>query len=633
MYKVKKLFLFLSYILFNGISAECDSHQNKNILVDDGSLLNANQPEIKFEKAVFDSNTYLLENIKFNSCEGNSSWEISADEATLENEVLSIKNARVELFNTPIFWLGDIVLDKDKEINIPNLGITDSDFDFSYQFKAGNQSAQYVIEPILTKSQLGISFNAKLDDGKNKTEIQSFAINDEQSSWVFKVNSRLQLVRNLELSLDYGDFSGNSLIQNYGYKFLDINRRTLDLKKNIKLSWLINNRHVVIGQQSFENLNLPRPITHTKNYLKYESSYILDSWKIQRSTEISKFKIKNNTVLLNRILPPNEGADFPYFVHEDVERKNRKISFSNSSLGSAFSSKIDIAFYWKQYTINNTTNTSNISSESFQIKQTFDLDKKFLLGYIYSSFDDQDNIPLLDSYPKSPSPENNISMQSWYGDDRSANQRKIFLYYQNTFEGMEYSLSTNLYEKYNFSNINSELGKHFNKKPVFFAINKSFGNSKFSAIGNYSVKDNKISSSVFEITNKNSEREFSLSKREYLNSGFPLSELNNYVLKYSQNFNNITIFARTQYSISDENINENIFGAEWYKDCFKFRIAFERARFFPFIEPDYTKGNYFNQIYLTNPILKNNLSFEFELIGLTNSLKPINEIIQNGLFN
>ena len=214
MYKVKKLFLFLSYIFFNGISAECDSHQNKNILIDDGSLLNANQPEIKFEEAVFDSNTYLLENIKFNSCEGSSSWEISADEATLENEVLSIKNARVELFNMPIFWLGDIVLDKDKEINIPNLGITDSDFDFSYQFKAGNESAQYVIEPILTKSQLGVSFNAKLNDGKNKTEIQSFAIDDEQSSWVFKINSRLQLVKNLELSLDYGDFSGNSLIQN-----------------------------------------------------------------------------------------------------------------------------------------------------------------------------------------------------------------------------------------------------------------------------------------------------------------------------------------------------------------------------------------------------------------------------------
>ena len=85
--------------------------------------------------------------------------------------------------------------------------------------------------------------------------------------------------------------------------------------------------------------------------------------------------------------------------------------------------------------------------------------------------------------------------------------------------------------------------------------------------------------------------------------------------------------------VENKSVNENIVGAEWYKDCFKFRLAFERARFFPFTEADYSKGNYFDQIYLTNPILKNNLSFEFELIGLTNPLKPINTLIQNGLFN
>ena len=95
----------------------------------------------------------------------------------------------------------------------------------------------------------------------------------------------------------------------------------------------------------------------------------------------------------------------------------------------------------------------------------------------------------------------------------------------------------------------------------------------------------------------------------------------------------LLFFARTQYSVENKSVNENIVGAEWYKDCFKFRLAFERARFFPFTEADYSKGNYFDQIYLTNPILKNNLSFEFELIGLTNPLKPINTLIQNGLFN
>ena len=38
-------------------------------------------------------------------------------------------------------------------------------------------------------------------------------------------------------------------------------------------------------------------------------------------------------------------------------------------------------------------------------------------------------------------------------------------------------------------------------------------------------------------------------------------------------------------------------------------------------------------INLTNPQVKNNLSFEFELIGLTNVLTPIDNIIENGLFN
>ena len=142
-----------------------------------------------------------------------------------------------------------------------------------------------------------------------------------------------------------------------------------------------------------------------------------------------------------------------------------------------------------------------------------------------------------------------------------------------------------------------------------------------------------MTSSTFEFQNTNESREFSLSKKRYLNASFPLNDLDNYVLKFSQRFDNFTFFARTQYSVENRSINENIVGVEWYKDCFKFRLAFERARFFPFTEVDYSKGNYFDQIYLTNPILKNNLSFEFELIGLTNPLKPINTLIQDGLFN
>ena len=59
----------------------------------------------------------------------------------------------------------------------------------------------------------------------------------------------------------------------------------------------------------------------------------------------------------------------------------------------------------------------------------------------------------------------------------------------------------------------------------------------------------------------------------------------------------------------------------------------ERARFFPFVDPNYAEMSYYDLIYLTNPKVKNNLSFEFELVGLTNILTPIDNIINNGLFN
>ena len=80
-------------------------------------------------------------------------------------------------------------------------------------------------------------------------------------------------------------------------------------------------------------------------------------------------------------------------------------------------------------------------------------------------------------------------------------------------------------------------------------------------------------------------------------------------------------------------INENILGLQWTYDCFRFRLSVERASFFPFIDPDFDENSYFDLIYLTNTEVKNNLSFEFELVGLTNILTPIDNIINNGLFN
>ena len=162
MHKVKKLFLFLIPIICGDLGAACVSNDHNKVLIEEGSLINKDQPEIKFKSAVFELDKYLLEGVTFNTCEDDSSWEIAADKAVLEDDVLSISNAKVKLYDIPIFWLGNISLDKDKEINIPNFGITDSNFDFSYKFEGGNENAMFTLEPIYTKSKFGVSLKQNL---------------------------------------------------------------------------------------------------------------------------------------------------------------------------------------------------------------------------------------------------------------------------------------------------------------------------------------------------------------------------------------------------------------------------------------------------------------------------------------
>ena len=105
------------------------------------------------------------------------------------------------------------------------------------------------------------------------------------------------------------------------------------------------------------------------------------------------------------------------------------------------------------------------------------------------------------------------------------------------------------------------------------------------------------------------------------------------MLKFKKDFQKFKVFSRVQYSRDKDTVNENILGIEWEYDCLRLRLSAERARFFPFIDPNYTETTYFDLVNLTNPKVKNNLSFEFELVGLTNILTPIDNIINNGLFN
>ena len=177
------------------------------------------------------------------------------------------------------------------------------------------------------------------------------------------------------------------------------------------------------------------------------------------------------------------------------------------------------------------------------------------------------------------------------------------------------------------------LNNYFNNKPLFFSLQRPIGNLNIAMKGNYSLERNELMAADLALSYLAANSLISLERKQLLVPSYPLNELDNYLLKFKRDFSNFSLFGRAQYSIEEQTINENIFGIEWEQNCFRLRLAFERARFFPFTTPNYTNGNYLEQIYLTNPIVKNNLTFEFELVGLTETLKPIERLIQNGIFN
>ena len=400
------------------------------------------------------------------------------------------------------------------------------------------------------------------------------------------------------------------------------------------MSLLTNRRLFETGRESFKNLSLPRPITHEIDFFRYKSLYKFGQWDAIRESEYSKFRIQNNVVLLRKILPPADGADFPYLVKEEVDRKKRNISLTKTSQIRNGTFNTTIEGYWNEYT----THYQNIKDDkqiaSYVIRQMVELPKSQIkFGYIFSSFNDQHESPLLDSYPKKPSPESNISTNLWIGGDRNANQRKIFIYKSGQLGLTNYSLSTNLYEDYNFDGEGTMLNNYFNNKPLFFSLQRPIGNLNIAMKGNYSLERNELMAADLALSYLGANSLISLERKQLLVPSYPLNELDNYLLKFKRDFSNFSLFGRTQYSIEEQTINENIFGIEWEQNCFRLRLAFERARFFPFTTPNYTNGNYLEQIYLTNPTVKNNLTFEFELVGLTETLKPIERLIQNGIFN
>ena len=110
----------------------------------------------------------------------------------------------------------------------------------------------------------------------------------------------------------------------------------------------------------------------------------------------------------------------PYQIFNEVDRTVRNITVSKSFSGNQFDHEYEFLGSRREYDINDSDETLNINDFSF--RQSFSLleDRSLKIGYIWSTFSDQHELPLLDSYPINPSPESNISLNPWVGKDRDA---------------------------------------------------------------------------------------------------------------------------------------------------------------------------------------------------------------------
>ena len=611
--------------------SECADESNnkrtdKDITILEGSLELSEKFDITFESATSNKNNLEFQDLKVTSCENSSAWSLVAEQATYndEEESLTIENTKLKVFDLPIFWLGEVTIDDSDSVNVPNFGITDSKIDISYKFKNKTENTMFVLEPIYAKSSFGASMNFDYEDDENYFSFQTLGINDDDKSWVYDIDANINLTNSLSLNIDYSDFSGESLIQTYGHKYLDTNRRSLDLEQTFGLNFLYKNRSFSLQSTNYANFSFLRPISSKKDFFLYERFFKFDGWNVNISSEYARFT--NN--LLNQF-------EFPFEQINSANREVRDIDISRSVKTDKLSYIFQFFSSFKTYDFNNGSSSKELESSNYVLKQEFSFtdDGNFKIGGIWSNFNDQVSQPLLDSYPINPSPESNISVRPWVGKDRDANFRKIYIYKKGMNKNFMYSISTNLYEKYNYDQESMIFKKFFNKKPLFFSLMTRNKKLNFYAMGNYSYEKSKFLGLMAGVRYSDDSTKFSLGKSELVPSSFPLKPLHNYVLKFKKDFDSFSIFSRAQYEIEDGELNESILGVEWSYDCLRLRFSFEKAKFFPNGLEVNDQISYMQNIYLTNPAVKNNLSFEFELIGLTNVLTPIDNIIENGLFN
>ena len=622
MKKVNNLGALLIWLCLSLSAENCDESGDANIIIESGNIDLSEEINLSFDTAKSNDENLELKNIKVTSCSKSEVWKITAESAEIKDENIIIQNTKLRIFNVPVFWLGEVNLNDEDSFTFPSLGITDSNLDISYKFKTRGENSEFILEPIYTNSSAGLSVDYKFDNGISNFYFDSLALDDENSSWVYNIDSVINLNDFISITIDYSDLSGKSLIQDYGFKYLDINRRSLDLKQSLGISFLNKNRNFSFFSDDFITIGGLRPISYSKDYFTYERFFNINDWSIEVYSEYAKFS--DNSL---------NGIGLQYDLLDEVERISRDIDVKKSFLHGSINHESRFLFSNREYEIE--SSNQEFTSNNFSTSQIFSFlqDQSLKIGFIWSTFKEQSTLPILDSYPVMTTPDSNLSLRSWVGKDRANNSRKLFLYKSWDSSILNFAISANLYEKYNFDKESEKYQKFFNKKPIFFSVRTKNENLNLFAEGNYSYEESDFSNMLAGIEYSTDKTFLSFQKNNIVQSSYPLLPLDNYVLKFKKDFDSFQIFSRAQYSKEEKVFNENILGLQWEYDCYKLRLSMERARFFPFIDPNFNQMSHFDLINLTNSKVKNNLSFEFELVGLTNILTPIDNIINDGLFN
>ena len=139
MKKVNNILFGLIFFSTLSFSEECEDTAQPDVKIEDGDIEISKNINLTFKEAISNEDELELKNVKVTSCKDSSVWALTAENAQIDGNNLTIQNTKLRVFDVPIFWLGEVSLNEDDSFNIPNLGVTDSNLDISYKFKTKSE--------------------------------------------------------------------------------------------------------------------------------------------------------------------------------------------------------------------------------------------------------------------------------------------------------------------------------------------------------------------------------------------------------------------------------------------------------------------------------------------------------------